>query len=392
MRLTIKNENSFLGPLQKDLLMSNASSRAPKTSWVRVVIAAAGAAVAVAVILLAFIWPTLTSSVQNLPLAITGSAAQVKSVKTALHEKAPGTFTLTTVSTRAEAVKEIKRRDVYGAIVLTTRPEVLTASANGTAVVQILDGVATEIQAKANAAAQAGVAAAIAAHHAPAGTRAPTITVKVVDMVPLASKDSRGLGLSVAAFPLVLGGMLGGILIALLVTGSWRRVTAVAIYSILGGVAAAAVMQGMFGVLQGDFILTATALTMAMAGTASFVVGMNALIGNPGIAVGSVITTLIGNPLSAATQPLQFLVPPWGEIGQWFVPGATTTLVRDLSYFPDANPTFVWLVLAGWVVVGLIATIGGHFRNRQDVRIDHSVEGEGPHHPAHLDHPAHSAA
>ena len=266
----------------------------------------------------------------------------------------------------------IKNRTVYGAIILGSAPEVLTASADGVATVQIMDGVATQIQAQAQAAADAGVAAAVASGGAPAGTVAPTITVKVTDVVPLLEKDSRGLGLSVAAFPLVLGGMLGGILIALLVTGSWRRLTAVAVYSVLGGVAAAWVMQGIFAVLQGNFALTAAALTLSMAGTASFVVGMNALIGRAGIAVGSVVTTLIGNPLSAATQPLQFLVAPWGAVGQWFVPGATTTLIRDLSYFPEANPTFPWLVLGGWAMLGLIATVAGHFRNQRDIDLDHS--------------------
>jgi len=354
--------------------MSNTPSTAPKTSWGRVILTAVGAALIVGIILLAFIWPTLTSSVKNLPVAIGGNSQQVSAIEGALKSKSPGTFTLTKVGDRAKAVELIRQRDVYGAIILGTKPEVLTASANGVATVQIMDAVAVEIQAKANAEAQAAVAAAVAAHHAPAGTVAPTITVKITDVVPLVSSDSRGLGLSVAAFPLVLGGMLGGILIALIITGSWRRLVAVGVYSILGGVAAAAIMQGMFGVLQGNFTLTAAALTLSMAGTASFVVGMNALIGRSGIAVGSVVTTLIGNPLSAATQPLQFLAGEWGAVGQWFVPGASTTLIRDLSYFPDANPTFAWLVLGGWAVVGLIATLAGHFRNQQDIDLAHLEE------------------
>ena len=76
-------------------------------------------------------------------------------------------------------------------------------------------------------------------------------------------------------------------------------------------------------------------------------------------------SVLVGNPLSAATQPLQFMVGPWGAIGQWFVPGASVTLLRDLSYFPDANATFPWLVLAGWAAVGVIGMLAGHFRNQE---------------------------
>ena len=355
--------------------MSNTAPRPPRTSWGRAILTAVGGAVVVGLVLLAFIWPTLTSSVHNLPVAIGGNSQQVSALKSAIRAKSPGTFDFVAVSGKTDAEKLIRTRAVYGAILLESKPQVLTASANGVAVVQILDGVATEIQSNANAAAKAAVASAIAAHQAPAGTVAPTITVTVTDVVPLVSKDSRGLGLSAAAFPLALGGMLGGILIALLVTGSWRRLLAVAVYSILGGVVVTVVMQNVFGVLDGNYLLTIAALTLAMAGTASFVVGMNALIGTPGVAVGSVVTTLIGNPLSAATQPLQFLVGPWGAVGQWFVPGASTTLIRDIAYFPDSNPKFAWLVLGGWAVLGIIATVAGHFRNQRDITPAPAEEG-----------------
>jgi hypothetical protein len=39
-------------------------------------------------------------------------------------------------------------------------------------------------------------------------------------------------------------------------------------------------------------------------------VGKTALIGPQGIAVGAIITLLIGNPISAPAQPLEFLPEP----------------------------------------------------------------------------------
>jgi hypothetical protein len=45
-------------------------------------------------------------------------------------------------------------------------------------------------------------------------------------------------------------------------------------------------------------------------------VGMTALIGPQGIAVGAIITLLIGNPISAAAQPPEFLPETWGAIDQ----------------------------------------------------------------------------
>jgi hypothetical protein len=339
--------------------------RPPHTPWMRSILLAFGAALAVVVVLLAFLWPTITSSVKDLPIAIAGDNSTVAAVQKQLDTSAEGVFDVTTVQTRQEAVDLIETRDVYGAVVLGDQPEVLTASANGAAVSQILGQVATRIQASAQQQADAAVKQAIAAGQAPAGTQAPTITVKVTDVVPLASTDSRGLGLSASAFPLVLGGMLGGVLISLLVAGSWRRLTAVAVYAVGGGLAVAGIMQGWFGILQGEFWLNTLAVALSMFATASFIVGMNALLGRVGIAVGAVLTVLVGNPLSAAAQPLQFMVGPWGAVGQWFVPGASVTLLRDLSYFPDADATFPWLVLLGWAAVGVVAMLAGHFRNQE---------------------------
>ncbi|WP_431277783.1 ABC transporter permease [Leifsonia poae] len=342
-------------------------SHTPHTPWPRAIVLALGAAAAVIVVLLAFLWPTITSSVKDIPLAVAGSSEQVAQVEKALDSKSDGAFAVTAVTTRADAVDLINTRDVYGAIVLggsTQAPEVLTASANGAAVSQIFGQVAAQLQAQANAQAAAAVQQGVAAGKLPAGTTPPVITVKVTDVVPLASTDARGLGLTAASFPLVLGGMLGGILISLLVAGVWRRLVGVTVYGLVTGFAVVGVMQGWFGVLQGNFWINGLAVSLSMFATAAFIVGMNALIGRNGIAVGAIATMLIGNPLSSTAQPLQFTVAPWGAIGQWFVPGASGTLIRDLSYFPDANTLFPWLVLTGWALAGVIAMFAGHFRNQ----------------------------
>ncbi|WP_426624874.1 ABC transporter permease [Leifsonia sp. McL0607] len=335
------------------------------TPWGRAIALAVGAAAVVVVILLAFLWPTVTSTVKDLPIGIAGPSAQVTAVEKQLDRAADGAFAVTSYSNRQTAVDAIQKRDVYGAIVLGDTPEVLTASANGAAVSQILNQVATTLQAQANAQAAAAVEQAIAAGRAPVGAKPPTITVKVTDIVPLASSDSRGLGLAASAFPLVLGGMLGGVLISLLVAGSWRRLITVVLYSVAGGLAVTGILQGWFGILQGDFWLNALAVGLSMFATAAFVVGMNALFGRVGIAIGAVLTVLVGNPISAAAQPLQFLVGPWGAIGQWFVPGASVSLLRDLSYFPSADALLPWLVLLGWAAVGVVGMLAGHFRNQE---------------------------
>jgi hypothetical protein len=255
---------------------------------------------------------------------------------------------------RDAAVAAIETREVYGAVILSEEPEVLTASAGSPVVAQLLTGLAQQIQAQANAAAAAQAEAA--------GVPAPNITVTVTDVVPLADTDPRGAGLIAAIFPLVLGGMLGGIAITVALVGVWRRVIALAIYVVIAGFGVAAIMQGWFGVLQGDYLVNALAFVLAFAAIGAPIIGFAALVGTPGIALGPVVFLLFANPISSAGAPIEFLPEPWGAIGQWFPPGAAATLIRELSYFPEADKLFPWLVLAGWAAGGLLLATLGHFR------------------------------
>jgi hypothetical protein len=354
------------------------SERIAHTTWGRALLVGIGAAVAIGVIVLAFLWPTTTATAQNLPVAITGSSAQVSAVQKALDQKAKGVFDLTRVPGRGAIVSGIHDRSYDGGIVLGTTPEVLTASAASPVATQLMAEVQGELQAQVNAqlAAAAQTAGQAAAAHGASAEQAlqaaasvPEITVKLTDVVPFASTDSRGSGMTAAAFPLTLGGMIGGIVISLLVAGVWRRLAASALYAIAAGFVIVSVMQPWLGVLQGSYLANVGAIALALFATASFILGMTSLIGTPGIGVGSVVTLLIGNPLASPAQPAQFLVQPWGVVGQWFVPGAATTLLRDLSYFPDAAIALPVLVLAGWAALGLVLQFAGHFRSREVLHV-----------------------
>ena len=81
------------------------------------------------IILLAFMWPTITSSVKGIPVAIAGPGAHVEQLSAGIVEMSPDTFEITPVVDRAAAVELIETREAYGAIVLGQSPEILTASA-----------------------------------------------------------------------------------------------------------------------------------------------------------------------------------------------------------------------------------------------------------------------
>ncbi|MHC6592567.1 ABC transporter permease [Arthrobacter sp. C152] len=352
----------------------------PHTPWPHALRTALLAAAAVCTVLLAFAWPSVTAKVQNVPIAAVGSAEQISQITS----KAPaGTLDVRTASSRDDAVNLIRQREVYGAIVLGASPEILVASAGSPVASQALTQMGaqmqSQIQTQAIARLQDALAQAAAKAQAPANAQAqgtqpaqggqngaqpsavPQVTV--TDVVPLSTDDPRGTGLAVAGLPLAMGGMIGGVLISLLVSGTWRRLGAILAYGIIAGLGLAGILQGWFHILDGNYWTNTAAIGLGIMATAAIIVGLNALIGQPGIAVGAVITLFIGNPLSSLTQPKEFLPAPWGDVGQWLVPGASGTLLRDLSYFPDAATAFPWLVLAGWAIAGAILITVGHFRN-----------------------------
>jgi hypothetical protein len=337
-----------------------AEPMAAPTPWRKTVGIGVILAAAVTVILLAFSWPAVTSEVKDLPVAVAGNSAQVDAVTGALGQRSPGTFDFTSAADRDAATDLIETREVYGALVLGQKPEMLVSSAASPIVSQALTAVAGQLGAQLTQAAQAQ------------GAQVPgPIVVTVTDVVPLASTDARGAGLTASSFPLIIGGILGGVLVSVLVVGAWRRITTILVYSAIGGVVLAAIMQGWFGVLQGGYAVNSAAMALALLAIGAPTIGLNALFGRAGIALGPIVMLLIANPMSGAAQPLEFLPTPWGAVGQWFPPGAAATLLRDLSYFPDANASFPWLVLACWAAGGLVLAAVGHFRSGATVSAPH---------------------
>lgn len=327
----------------------------PHTPYKRVAILAVLLTVAVSLLVLAFSWTSVTSSAKDIPLAIAGPSAQVAAVTAALEADGDNTFVLTTVDSRDAAVDAIETRTALGAVVLDGAPEVLTTSAGSPIVSQLLATVAAQLGQQAGA------------------------DVAVTDVVPLADTDARGAGLSVASFPLVVMGLLGGVLFSLIVAGTRQRLTGVVLYSIVSAFAVGGILQGLLQILQGDFLINVAAIAVSTLGSAAFVLGLHSLLGQRGIPIGAITLMFIANPISAATQPAQFLVGPWGAIGQWFVPGASATLLRDLSYFPNAESLgFSWAVVSVWALAGIALTIvGGNFR-KTHVVVDATPAGLEP--------------
>ncbi|UVJ40228.1 hypothetical protein [Arthrobacter sp. CJ23] len=331
----------------------------PAAPWIRAVVAGLGAAVAVAIVVLAFLWPTASSSIKDFPLAVAGPSQQVEQFSEQLKERS-GVFTVTAVADRAAAVELLETRQAAAAVVLGNpaagqAPEVISASASSPVSAQLTG----QLTAVLNQQMQAQVLQGI-----PALQGKPLPQVTTSEVAPLAASDTRGTGITAAAFPMVLGGILGGIVTTLLVRGPWRKLTAIAVYSVTAGALLVWILEGWFGFLQNNALVNAAAIALALAATASLVAGCAELLGPPGIALGAVVTMFIANPISSAAAPKEFLPGPWGAIGQDFVPGASSTLLRSLSYFPRADTAPQWLVLGLWTAGGAALLLLGLLKVR----------------------------
>lgn len=322
------------------------------SGWDTVAKAAVAGSVLITVILLAFIWPVRTSSVKDLPVDIVGAAPAVAAVTGQLAGHG-NPVTLTTVADRDQAVRDVRSAQVYGALILPSAPgqapEILVASAGSPVATQLLTTLGTTMAAASGASAT------------------------VTDLAPFTAADPRGSGLGIAGLPLAMGGILGGALVTMLVVGHWRRAIAALAYAVLSGALLTLVLHTWLGVLAGSFVAEWAAISLSVAATAAVIVGLASLIGSAGIGVGALITLLIGNPLSGQQLPKEFVTGPWGEIGQYFVPGASGTLLKRLSYFPDAATGSQWLILAIWVAAGTVLILVGRRRDSALTSAEHTA-------------------
>ncbi|MEV0151956.1 MULTISPECIES: hypothetical protein [unclassified Nonomuraea] len=314
--------------------------------WSTVVRAVVLLTVGISVLLTAFAWPSVRSSVHDVPIAVAGPAAAVEQVSAALRQRLPGGFEITEVADAAAAERLIRDREVYGAIdVSSGTPQVIMASAAGTAVAQTLQSIATALS--------------------PAQAQGTRTAVVVRDLVALPADDPRGAGLAAGALPLAMGGLLTALLLTRLVRGTARRVTGALAFAITGGLAVAAILQFWLGSLNGVYWVNTGAVTLTIAATSLSILGLESLLGFVGFGLGAVAMMLIGNPLSgAATAPE--MLPGWsGIIGRLLPPGAGGQLLRSTAFFDGHGATHPVIVLVTWLTIGVVLCLAGGLRARR---------------------------
>lgn len=290
--------------------------------------------VVVALALWAFAWPAARMAPRDLPLGVAGSAPAADQLAQQL-ERRDGAFEIHRYDSEAAARTAIKDRSVYGAVVATPKgPELLTASAAGPVVAQLLSEAVTA--------------------SAPEGTAVP-----VTDVVAAPAADPRGSVLGASILPLAIAGVAAGSAVTLLRLRGGRAATALLGVAALVGIVAAALTDSWLGVITGDWWSEAGALGLTVLAIGATVAGLAALIGPAGIGVGALLMVLVGNPFSGVTSAPELLPRPVGAIGQWLPPGAGGSLLRSVAFFDGRAAGGAALTLALWAVLGLTAVIIG---------------------------------
>lgn len=297
---------------------------------------------ALAIVTIAFALPAARSGPHDIPIGAAGPQAAGGQIAAMLDDRAPGAFAVTYYPGADALADAIRHREVYGGLVLPAQPgqapELLIASGASPAVAQLL----TQL-----------------------GSRMPT-PPRIEDLAPPAARDPRGAGIAASALPLTLAGLLPAVaLILLLPTEHGTRFATAVVFAGAAGVTIAALLRYVLGSIEQNFWGVAAGLSLGVAAALLFMLGLGALFGRSGLAVGSVLALLVGNPLSGLTSAPQMLPTPWGQIGQWLPQGATATLLRSTAAFGGAGSSAAIAVLFAWMAAGSALVVTAAVRHRK---------------------------
>lgn len=93
---------------------------------------------------------------------------------------------------------------------------------------------------------------------------------------------------------------------------------------------------------------------LGIAATGFFVLGVLEVLGNPGLGIAAILLILLGNPLSGLASAPEMLPNGWGVLGQLLPPGATGTLLRNITFFDGNAISQPLIVLSTYVIIGMV--------------------------------------
>jgi hypothetical protein len=321
------------------MAMLMAGDKAPKTtsSPARMAAAVGGLLAVIVVLLCAFALPGVHSKPRGVPLAVVADDSTRARITALLDHADPGGFAVSAPSTEQQARQQILDRKVYGALVVGPGG---SGSGGGLTLETASAASYTVSTALTQMAQQLGGALGV--------------PVTVHDIRPFTARDPKGAGLTAGALPLALGGWIAAVAVISLIVGTRQRLQTAAAFAVAGGFALTGVLFAV-GTFSGGYWTTSGAAVLGIAATCFLVLGLERLLRGAGIALAALVLIVLGNPLSGLNSAPELLPRPWGMLGQLLPPGATGTLLRNVSFFDGADIARPVIVLVCWLAVGLAA-------------------------------------
>lgn len=320
----------------------NVVSTPEKASFLKPVIQiAVMVTVIVSAILTIFAWPVATATPKNLPVGVTSTVPNLtQGIQTQFDQQQPGAFKFIEYKDIASAKNAIAHREVYGALVLTDDAKMLIASGASPVIAQLLENLSLKLGAQLTALGGSNV-----------------VSFTVEDLAPLGDKDPRGAGLAAGSLPLIIAGIVVGLLGSMRLRTRSQKFLVAGLAATLASFAMVAILNLWLGSLQGNYFLEVAVVALGIAAVSLTVMGAAALAGRVGLLVVIGLFFIIGNPVAGVSMPVELYPTGFGTFGQYLPLGAEVNLLRSVSYFPEASTVTQWATLGGWLALGALLLV-----------------------------------
>ncbi|MGV9315158.1 DUF3533 domain-containing protein [Streptomyces sp. NPDC003691] len=279
----------------------------------------------------------------DIPIAVTAPTAAATERAVAELAALPGNpLDPRAVPDEATARARIAERETDGALILAPAgpDRMLVASASGASLADALTAVVTRAE------------------------KARGRTVDVIDVVPDAPGDARGL----TSFYLVVGWCVGGYLCAavLAISAGARpanphrgliRLAVLLLYAAVTGLLGAVIAGPLLDALPGSTAALWGLGTLLVFAVGALTLALQGLAGIIGIGLAILLVVVLGNPSAGGAYPYPLLPPFWRAIGPALPPGAGTYAARSIAYFRGNGALGPMLVIAAWALGGAVVTM-----------------------------------
>ncbi|MEU6269431.1 hypothetical protein [Saccharopolyspora shandongensis] len=271
---------------------------------------------------------------RDIPAGIVGDARAQPEAVSQLESATGGALAFRTFDSVSAVRSALGDQSIYAALVLTPgHSQLLLSGASGVSVSRVLQQAADQVS-----------------------RRVPR-PLEIIDVHPLPPSDPQGL----VSFYVTLGATILGFLsmfqlrahAAQLSLREWLAFLVV--LAVLGGLALAVVIGPLLGALPAPFAEVWLAASLEIAASALFTSAMLVLFGTLAIIPTWVLFIVMGNTSSGGAVAIPLLPGFFAFVGRYLPPGATVNILHAASYFPAAQRSEPFLVLAVWILGAAVA-------------------------------------